>query len=270
MLDPPGNAWVKFNDEEDEAADNRFVFPCNHTEFESPDPPQNRKAVPSMATVTHRTQKKVPSEEIPPLEPGDRLSRAEFERRYDAMPKLKKAELIEGEVLHALTCTPESTWAATFPTSSPGWDITRWLRRASSEPTTQHPAGPGQRAATRRCASSSTRPRVARRGSRPTTTLKGHPNSSPKLRRAASATTCTPSSRFIAAMACVSTWSGACCDREIDWFVLKRRKYVTLPLDENGLYRSKVFPGLWLDPAALIRGDSRRPSDGPPARTGQS
>ena len=45
-------------------------------------------------------------------------------------------------------------------------------------------------------------------------------------------------------------------DREIDWFVLKRRKYVRLPLDKNGLYRSEVFPGLWLDPAALIRGDS--------------
>jgi hypothetical protein len=35
---------------------------------------------------------------IPPLENGDRLTRVEFERRYDAMPHLKKAELIEGEV----------------------------------------------------------------------------------------------------------------------------------------------------------------------------
>jgi hypothetical protein len=35
---------------------------------------------------------------IPPLENGDRLTRAEFERRYDAMPELKKAELIEGVV----------------------------------------------------------------------------------------------------------------------------------------------------------------------------
>ena len=44
-------------------------------------------------------------------------------------------------------------------------------------------------------------------------------------------------------------------DRQIDWFVLRRRKYVRLPLDQTGLYRSKVFPGLWLDPAALVRGD---------------
>ena len=30
---------------------------------------------------------------IPPLQEGDRLTRDEFERRYDAMPHLKKAEL---------------------------------------------------------------------------------------------------------------------------------------------------------------------------------
>ena len=35
---------------------------------------------------------------IPPLESGDRLSRHEFERRYTAMPHIKKAELIEGIV----------------------------------------------------------------------------------------------------------------------------------------------------------------------------
>ena len=32
------------------------------------------------------------------LENGDRLSRAEFEKRYHAMPRLKKAELINGIV----------------------------------------------------------------------------------------------------------------------------------------------------------------------------
>ena len=35
---------------------------------------------------------------IPPLEQGDHLTRDEFERRYEAMPDLKKAELIEGVV----------------------------------------------------------------------------------------------------------------------------------------------------------------------------
>lgn len=36
--------------------------------------------------------------QIPPLENGDCLTREEFERRYEAMPRLKKAELIEGRV----------------------------------------------------------------------------------------------------------------------------------------------------------------------------
>ena len=35
---------------------------------------------------------------VPVLENGDRLTRAEFERRYEARPDLKKAELIEGVV----------------------------------------------------------------------------------------------------------------------------------------------------------------------------
>ena len=35
---------------------------------------------------------------VPPLESGDHLTRAEFERRYAAMPWLKKAELIDGVV----------------------------------------------------------------------------------------------------------------------------------------------------------------------------
>src|SRR6188474_1971124 len=33
---------------------------------------------------------------VPTLHPGDRLSRREFERRFDATPDLKRAELIEG------------------------------------------------------------------------------------------------------------------------------------------------------------------------------
>lgn len=38
---------------------------------------------------------------IPPLESGDRLTRAEFHRRYEAMPKNIKAELIKGVVYMA-------------------------------------------------------------------------------------------------------------------------------------------------------------------------
>src|SRR5207248_8063706 len=44
-------------------------------------------------------------------------------------------------------------------------------------------------------------------------------------------------------------------DETIDWFLLRRGKFVRLPLNAEGRYQSQVFPGLWLDPAALLRGD---------------
>src|SRR5438874_995127 len=40
----------------------------------------------------------VPPGTLPPLENGDQLTRTDFEQRYDAMPHVKKAELIEGIV----------------------------------------------------------------------------------------------------------------------------------------------------------------------------
>ena len=47
-------------------------------------------------TPTNQTSTTTPS--IPPLENGDPLSQAEFERRYQAMPEGYRAELIEGIV----------------------------------------------------------------------------------------------------------------------------------------------------------------------------
>jgi Uma2 family endonuclease len=44
-------------------------------------------------------------------------------------------------------------------------------------------------------------------------------------------------------------------DRQIDWFSLSEGQYLPMSVDESGLYKSKVFLGLWLDPAALLRGD---------------
>ena len=43
-----------------------------------------------------RADDKRSGEQIPLLEPGDRLTRDEFERRYAAMPRGIKAELLEG------------------------------------------------------------------------------------------------------------------------------------------------------------------------------
>ncbi len=69
---------------------------------------------------------------IPPLENGDRLTREEFERRYDAMPDLKKAELIEGRVYvsspvrqrqHGGPHSRLSGWLFTYEARTPGLEL---------------------------------------------------------------------------------------------------------------------------------------------------
>src|SRR5712692_9007415 len=51
----------------------------------------------AVRTVAAAADSPMPTRTLP-LQNGDRLTRAEFERRYEAMLKLRKAELIEGVV----------------------------------------------------------------------------------------------------------------------------------------------------------------------------
>ena len=44
-------------------------------------------------------------------------------------------------------------------------------------------------------------------------------------------------------------------EREIDWFVIRDDGFEPLLPGADGILRSEVFPGLWLDQAALTRGD---------------
>ena len=77
-----------------------------------------------MATTTIETQAGAGEREahkpVPELRMGDRLTRDEFERRYSAMPHLKKAELINGVVY-----TPSPVKAEDHGT--PHFDLIGWL-----------------------------------------------------------------------------------------------------------------------------------------------
>ena len=46
--------------------------------------------------------------------------------------------------------------------------------------------------------------------------------------------------------------------KQVFWYVRRRGKFRELALGSDGLYRSENFPGLWLDPAALLRRDRKR------------
>lgn len=61
---------------------------------------------------------------FPPLENGDRLSCPEFERRYAAMPYIKKTELIEGIVYVASpNCMRQLSLSNRFPLSVCGLEV---------------------------------------------------------------------------------------------------------------------------------------------------
>ena len=44
-------------------------------------------------------------------------------------------------------------------------------------------------------------------------------------------------------------------DREIDWYANRGGRFEQMLPQADRILRSEVFPGLWLDPAALILGD---------------
>jgi Uma2 family endonuclease len=44
-------------------------------------------------------------------------------------------------------------------------------------------------------------------------------------------------------------------ERQVDWFVLREGRFEALASSADGWLRSTIFPGLWLDPDALVRGD---------------
>jgi len=43
-------------------------------------------------------------------------------------------------------------------------------------------------------------------------------------------------------------------DKRLDWFSLQEGEYVPLPVDGDGIIRSRVFPGLWLAVEDLLAG----------------
>ena len=163
------------------------------------------------------------SRPIPPLRNGDRLTRIEFERRYDAMPHLKKAELIEGIVYIPSADfqlpegnPPDMASPVSFRKhSAPHFDLIVWL---GFYRTSTFGIRGGDNGSLRLDLDNMPQPDaflivLPEQGGQakisPDDYIVGAPNSSPKSRTAASATTCTPNSRSTVAQAFENTSSGA-------------------------------------------------------------
>ena len=195
-----------------------------------------------------------PAGVVPPLENGDCLSRAEFERRYDAMPQLKKAELIEGVVYvptpvrHRFHGEPHSYmtgWLVLYKAGTPGVQVSdnstvRLDLDNEPQPDALLLIAP-------------------ERGGQTRLSEDGYIEGAPELVVEVASSS---ASYDLHAKLRVYRRNGVreyvvwrVLDEEVDWFVLREGQYERLALGSDGLLRSEVFMGLWLDPAALVRND---------------
>lgn len=191
---------------------------------------------------------------VPPLENGDNLTRKEFERRYNALPWLKKAELIEGVVymaspvrseVHAEPHATMVTWAGVYRAA------TRGVRVADN-------------GTLRLDADNEPQPDVMvridpRAGGSSWTSADDYVEGAPELAieiAASSAAIDLRDKHTVYRRNGVReyiVWQ--IYDRRVDWWALREGEYQPLLPDDAGVLRSEVFPGLWLDVPALIADD---------------
>ena len=188
---------------------------------------------------------------IPPLENGDKLTRTEFEHRYQSMPQLKKAELIEGIVYMPAALRFRKH-------GKPHGQIIAWLGfYAAVTPNVEL----GDNCTVRLDSENEPQPDVLMRieGGQSIVSEDDYIEGAPELivEIAASSASYDLHDKLRAyrrnQVQEYIVWR--VYDGELDWFRLVEGKYVQLPLNERGIICSEIFPGLWLDKQALLTGD---------------
>ena len=190
----------------------------------------------------------------PLLESGDRMTRREFERRYRPLPRLKKAELIEGVVYmpspvhYAGHAEPHSHiigWLVTYCAATPGVKL-------------------ADNAAVRLDIDNEVQPDALLRlepatGGRSHISEDDYIEGPPELLVEIAASSATIDLREKLR---VYQRNGAqeyivwqVYDKRIDWFHLSEGEYVPSKPDESGVIHSLAFPGLRLAVSALLEGN---------------
>jgi Uma2 family endonuclease len=191
---------------------------------------------------------------VPPLESGDHLTRDEFERRYRAMPRIHKAELIEGVVYMPSPVRFERH-------SSPHADLMGWLAYYKAY---TPGVGVGDNGTVRLDLENEPQPDgfmivMPKCGGRVAVSVDDYIEGAPDLVVEVAASSASfdlhTKLRVYRRNEVREYVVWRVLDGAIDWFILRQGAYAPLPLSAAGFYQSEVFPGLWLDPAALGRGD---------------
>jgi Uma2 family endonuclease len=208
-----------------------------------------------MATVPTEKKRSRPTNGIPLLQNGDRLSQAEFHRRYEAMPPEFRAELVGGivYVTSPLRWEPHGTY--TYKLS--------YILNLYEENT---PGVEGAENATIVLgAESEPQPDLALRvlpeyGGQSRLDEEGYLHGAPELIiEVAHSTVALDMHRKMEdyQQAGVIEYVVMCVtEEEFHWFRLRGGQ--RLKPDAQGIYRSRVFPGLWIDGPALQARDGKR------------
>ncbi|MGF1576612.1 MAG: Uma2 family endonuclease [Cyanophyceae cyanobacterium] len=186
---------------------------------------------------------------VPPLTNGDHLSRAEFERRYHAMPALKKAELIEGVVYMPSPLRLRQH-------AKPHGLIMAWLvGYAGSVPNVEWGDAPTVRLDQDNEPQPDAILRLIENGSSRISAddyIEGAPELVVEI--AASSVSMDMHSKLNVyrrnGVQEYLVWKVT--EQAVSWFSLQSGTDTTLLPDEEGILKSLVFPGLWLNVPALI------------------
>ena len=190
----------------------------------------------------------------PPLESGDRLTRLEFERRYELASHIRRAELIEGVVYVA---SPVRARQHGRPhAAAVGWLGAYWIRTPGVDLQVD--------ATVRLDDDNEPQPDALLRiepaaGGNSAIDEDDYITGAPELvvEISASSASYDLNDKLNAyrrnGIQEYIVWQQY--EQRLDWFSLQNGQYVPFQPDDRGIIRSQIFPGLWLSVTALLQGD---------------
>ncbi len=192
----------------------------------------------------------------PALEPGDTLTRDEFERRYERMRVVKKAELIEGIVYipsplrakaHAQPHVRLAGWLLLYESETPGvecFDNSSVRLDLDNEPQPdlvliKLPEAGGQASISE------------------DDYIEGAPELVVEIVGSSQAYDLHQKKTAYRRNGVLEYLAWITGEQRLVWWRLQEGEYREMPQDEEGFLKSGTFPGLWLDTRALLRGDMK-------------
>ncbi|MFM7449148.1 MAG: Uma2 family endonuclease [Leptolyngbyaceae cyanobacterium] len=185
------------------------------------------------------------------LESGDRLTRKEFERRYQAMPDVKKAELIEGVAYvasplrynqHGKPHSKIIAWLQVYAAATVGVEV--------ADNTTVRLDGdnePQPDALLRLNESQGGQSRVSQDDY-----IEGAPELIVEIAASTAAYDLHDKMRAYRRNRVWEYLVWLPQEQDFRWYVLQEEGYVQQEADSSGIIKSRVFPGLWLAVNALL------------------